>query len=106
MTKDHQSGTRGSAIVVGASLAGLMSALALSRIGLRVTMLERSTRKVRTGAALPVSDGLLERLTAGCSPDGKDILPSGGQAWADVHASTSAPPHRPTPVSPSGRRCE
>lgn len=90
MTKDHQPGARGSAIVVGASLAGLMSALALSRTGLRVTMLERSTRKIRTGAALPVSDGLLERLTGQRSPDGKNILPSGGQAWADVHAGLSS----------------
>lgn len=90
MTKEHQPGTRGSAIVVGASLAGLMSALTLSRIGLRVTMLERSTRKVRTGAALPVSGGLLERLTGRRFPDGQDVLPSGGQAWADVHAGLSA----------------
>lgn len=90
VTQDYQPGTRGSAIVVGASLAGLMSALTLSRTGLRVTMLERSTRKVRTGAALPVSGGLLERLTGRRSPDGKDILPSGGQAWADVHAGLSS----------------
>lgn len=67
-----------------------MSALTLSRTGLRVTMLERSARKVRTGAALPVSDGLLERLTGRRSPDGKDMLPSGGQAWADVHAGLSS----------------
>jgi 2-polyprenyl-6-methoxyphenol hydroxylase-like FAD-dependent oxidoreductase len=90
VTKDHQPGTRGSAIVVGASLAGLMSALTLSRIGLRVTMLERSTRKVRTGAALPVSDGLLDRLTGRRPRQGKDVIPSGAQAWADVHAGLSS----------------
>ncbi|WP_020417281.1 FAD-dependent monooxygenase [Amycolatopsis sp. ATCC 39116] len=90
MTKHHQSATRGSAIVVGASLAGLMTALTLSRTGLRVTMLERSSRKVRTGAALPVSGGLVERLTGRRSPDGKDALPPGGQAWADVHAGLSS----------------
>ncbi|WP_236792120.1 FAD-dependent monooxygenase [Amycolatopsis sp. GM8] len=93
MTEDqHEShpGTRGSAIVVGASLAGLMSALTLSRIGMRVTMLERSTRKVRTGAALPVSDGLLERLTGRRPGRGAAVVPSGAQAWADVHASLRA----------------
>jgi 2-polyprenyl-6-methoxyphenol hydroxylase-like FAD-dependent oxidoreductase len=90
MTEEHQPGTLGSAIVVGASLAGLMSALTLSRIGLRVTMLERSTRKVRPGAALPVGDGLLERLTGRHPRQMKDILPSGGQAWADVHAGLSS----------------
>lgn len=87
MAKDHPPGARGSVVVVGASLAGLMSALALSRVGMRVTMLERSTRKVRTGAALPVSDGLLERLTG--RRHVRHVLPSGGQAWADVHAGLS-----------------
>ncbi|MFC5947531.1 FAD-dependent monooxygenase [Pseudonocardia lutea] len=77
----------GSAVVVGASLAGLMSALTLSRIGLQVTMLERSARKVRTGAALPVSDGLLERLTGRRTHGRTAGIPSGGQAWADVHAA-------------------
>jgi 2-polyprenyl-6-methoxyphenol hydroxylase-like FAD-dependent oxidoreductase len=90
MTHDHQPGTRGSAIVVGASLAGLMSALALSRTGLRVTMLERSARKVRTGAALPVSGGLLERLTSRRPRQGEAVVPAGAQAWADVHAGLSS----------------
>ncbi|HIE4838494.1 FAD-dependent monooxygenase [Burkholderia multivorans] len=72
-------------MVVGASLAGLMSALSLSRIGMEVTMLERSDRKARAGAALPVSEGLLERLIGRRSK--RYALPSGPQAWADVHAA-------------------
>jgi len=87
MTKAHRPGRRDSAVVVGASLSGLMSALALARIGMRVTMLERSPRKVRTGAALPVRDGLLERLTGRRPRDRRDIVPPGAQAWADVHAA-------------------
>ncbi|MFC5478433.1 FAD-dependent monooxygenase [Massilia suwonensis] len=35
--------------MVGASLAGLMTALALSRVGIRVTLLERSDDSGRTG---------------------------------------------------------
>jgi FAD binding domain-containing protein len=80
----------GSAIVVGASLAGLMSALALSRIGLDVTVLERASRKRRSGAALPVSDGLLERLTGRRAHRRGSAIPSGAQAWADVHAALSS----------------
>lgn len=78
----------GSAVIVGASLSGLMSALSLSRIGMKVTMLERSERKARAGAALPVSEGLLRRLTG--RNLGRDALPSGPQAWADVHSSLRA----------------
>lgn len=82
----HASG--GTAVVVGASLSGLMSAVALSHIGMNVTMLERSNGKDRGGAALPVADGLLRRLM------GRDAvgrtLPSGPQAWADVHSALRA----------------
>jgi 2-polyprenyl-6-methoxyphenol hydroxylase-like FAD-dependent oxidoreductase len=81
--KHRKRETDGSAVIVGASLSGLMSALSLSRIGMKVTMLERSDRKARAGAALPVSEGLLGRLT-GRNLEG-DVLPSGPQAWADVH---------------------
>ncbi|MBD8553852.1 FAD-dependent monooxygenase [Rhizobium sp. CFBP 8762] len=81
---------RTTVVVVGASLAGLMSALALSRLGLHVTMLERSDRKSRTGAALEVSEGLLERLIGRHGNVGTDTLPSGAQAWSDVHAGLRA----------------
>ncbi|MEV5892502.1 FAD-dependent monooxygenase [Nonomuraea fuscirosea] len=85
----HQYGSR-TAIVVGASLSGLMTALTLSRTGTRVTMLERSANKSRTGAALPVRDGLLERLTGRRQTGGTAVVPSGAQAWADVHAALRA----------------
>lgn len=76
------------AVIVGASLSGLMSALTLSRIGMSVTMIERSSRKSRSGAALPVREGLLQRLTGRKWETG--ALPSGPQAWADVHSSLRA----------------
>ncbi|MCQ9366718.1 FAD-dependent monooxygenase [Brevibacterium sp. 91QC2O2] len=75
-----------SAIVVGASLSGLMTSLALARAGLEVTLLERSARKSRTGAALPVAEGLLGRLT-GQPETGQQSVPSGAQAWTDIHAA-------------------
>ena len=76
--------SNGTAVIVGASLSGLMSALSLSREGVSVTMLERSASKARAGAALPVSEGLLQRLTG--RDAGPTTLPSGPQAWADVQS--------------------
>ncbi|MBN3723683.1 FAD-dependent monooxygenase [Burkholderia sp. Ac-20379] len=80
--------TRGEAVLVGASLSGLMTALSLSRAGMTVTLLERSGEKSRAGAALPVGEGLIQRLTGRHAS--ADALPSGPQAWADVHARLRA----------------
>ncbi len=71
-------------VIVGASLAGLMTALALSRHGLRIVLLERSNDIDRTGAALQVGHGLLERLTGHRHAPGS--LVSGVQTWQAVHA--------------------
>ncbi len=51
----------GSAIVVGASLSGLMTGIALSRAGLKVTILERAGAKPRSGAVLQVDSGEIDR---------------------------------------------
>lgn len=72
-------------IIVGASLAGLMTALALSRHGLRVLLLERSNDTDRTGAALQVNSGLIAQLTG---RPGR--LASGVQTWQAVHAGLRA----------------
>jgi 2-polyprenyl-6-methoxyphenol hydroxylase-like FAD-dependent oxidoreductase len=53
---------RGCAVVVGASLSGLMTGLALSRAGMDVTLLERSGTAPRSGAAIGMDGGRLERL--------------------------------------------
>jgi 2-polyprenyl-6-methoxyphenol hydroxylase-like FAD-dependent oxidoreductase len=75
-------------LVVGGSLAGLMTGLALSRHGLSVTLLERSTDTDRTGAALQVGYGLLEQLTGRRHAPG--MLAAGVQAWQSVYRGLRA----------------
>ncbi len=76
----------GSAVIVGASLSGLMTALALSRAGLKITLLEKSGDTGRTGAAIHVEEKLLERIVGpGLATLGQEI-PSGVQTWFTVHA--------------------
>jgi hypothetical protein len=74
----------GSAVVVGASLSGLMTALMLSRYGLEVDLLERSADSGRTGAALYVEPNLVQRLT-GSEPAPNHRLDPGVQTWHSVH---------------------
>ncbi|UPO90138.1 NAD(P)/FAD-dependent oxidoreductase [Niallia sp. Man26] len=50
-----------SAIVVGASLSGLMTAIALSRTGINVTILERASVERRNGAGLQVDSGEIDQ---------------------------------------------
>jgi hypothetical protein len=61
-----------------------MTALTLSRVGVNVTMLERSDDTGRTGAALHVGDGLLERLDH--STAHRPLAP-GVQTWFAVHGA-------------------
>ncbi|MFD6274411.1 FAD-dependent monooxygenase [Streptomyces sp. NPDC060209] len=93
---------RTTAIVVGASLAGLMTGLALSRAGVDVTILERSGAVPRTGAALGgVDESLLERITGRklSKTDSTALrsVASGVQTWSAVHArlrtAVAADPH-------------
>lgn len=56
-------------VVVGASLSGLTTALALSGAGMLVSVLERTGRSPRTGAAVGLEDGVLERLLRLGSPN-------------------------------------
>jgi 2-polyprenyl-6-methoxyphenol hydroxylase-like FAD-dependent oxidoreductase len=71
--KSHQQ-TIGKAIIVGASLSGLMTGIALANAGLNVTILERVSDERRSGAVLQVDSGetnisttarFLRRLTSG-----------------------------------------
>lgn len=77
------------AIVVGASLAGLMSALTLARAGLTVTMLERSADTGRTGAVLYGEPGLVERLSGEAAPSRRGgsatTIGAGPQSWKTIH---------------------
>ncbi|HTN15446.1 MAG TPA: FAD-dependent monooxygenase [Sphingomonadaceae bacterium] len=75
-------------LIVGGSLAGLMTGLALSRHGLSVTLLERSNDTDRTGAALQVGHGLLEQLTG--RQHAPASLATGIQAWQSVYRGLRA----------------
>ncbi|MBN9336082.1 FAD-dependent oxidoreductase [Devosia sp.] len=79
---------RRSAVVVGGSLAGLMTALSLARTGIKVTVLERSRPTGRTGAALRVGSDQLSRLVD-THTTGHALTP-GLHAWTTVHAALSA----------------
>jgi glycine/D-amino acid oxidase-like deaminating enzyme len=93
---------QGTAVIVGASLSGLMTGLALSRAGVDVTMLERVDEFPRTGASRGwVHEGLLERIT-GRNHSDKDSTAYGPsapsvQTWTAVHArlraAVDADPH-------------
>ncbi|WP_370666349.1 FAD-dependent monooxygenase [Streptomyces sp. IBSBF 2507] len=77
---------RGTAVVVGASLAGLMSALALSRAGIDVTMLERVTAFPRTGASLGgVTENMLARLTGRARTHSDTMTHDDVQSWSAIH---------------------
>ena len=80
----------GTALIVGASLAGLMSALTLARTGVHTTLLERSDDTGRTGAALHVQDGLLERITGLPASQAPQPLAPGIQTWFAVHGALRA----------------
>jgi 2-polyprenyl-6-methoxyphenol hydroxylase-like FAD-dependent oxidoreductase len=81
----EQSSRPTSAIVVGGSLAGLMSALTLARVGIDVTVLERSDDRGRTGAVLSVPENLIQRLI-GHARRSQTPMIGGLQAWFSVHA--------------------
>ncbi|MDR7277266.1 FAD-dependent monooxygenase [Catenuloplanes atrovinosus] len=86
-------GERGSAIVVGGSLSGLMTALSLARVGYGVTVIERTGPSPRSGAALRVDGEPHETISY--SPGARRAAPSlrritGGtsqrvQSWTAVH---------------------
>jgi 2-polyprenyl-6-methoxyphenol hydroxylase-like FAD-dependent oxidoreductase len=82
--KSHQQ-TIGKVIIVGASLSGLMTGIALANTGLKVTILERASDERRSGAALQVDSGetdisttakYLRRLTSG----GNKFI----EAWSSI----------------------
>jgi 2-polyprenyl-6-methoxyphenol hydroxylase-like FAD-dependent oxidoreductase len=84
----HASGT---AIVVGASLAGLMASLALARAGLRVTLLERGSAMPRNGAVLQVDSGDVDQSATARA---LRQLASGGlrsaEAWSSIETRLRA----------------
>lgn len=75
---------KGQAIIVGGSLAGLMTALSIARAGLSVTLLERAGDSGRTGAALQIGNGVLARLTG--RNDAPEFDGTRVQTWTAVHS--------------------
>lgn len=75
----------GSAIIVGASLSGLMTGIALSRAGMKVTILERAGAEPRSGAVLQVNSGEMDRTNTAKFLRG---IASGGmrsaEAWSSI----------------------
>ncbi len=76
---------RTNAIVVGASLSGLMTGIALAREGLTVTILEKVGDEQRTGSGLQVSSGMFEtsktaRLLRKLASGGKKSV----QLWSAI----------------------
>ncbi|MFD4422814.1 FAD-dependent monooxygenase [Agromyces sp. NPDC058484] len=72
------------AIVVGGSLAGLAATLALARVGVRVTVLERSGPQPRSGGAVGVDQDHLERITGipAADPGRRGSAP---ESWSGLH---------------------
>lgn len=81
----------GSAVVVGASLAGLMVSIALARVGVQVTIVERAAATPRNGAVLQVDSGETDH-SAPAQVLRK--LASGGlrsaEAWTSIQARLRA----------------
>jgi 2-polyprenyl-6-methoxyphenol hydroxylase-like FAD-dependent oxidoreductase len=61
-----------------------MTALTFSRVGMDVTLLERSEDSGRTGAVLSVDENLIYRLT-GAQPAPEHELTGGLHTWHEVH---------------------
>jgi len=83
--------SEGAVVVVGASLAGLMTGIALARAGLKVTILDRVGPNPRSGAVLQVDSGERD-----FSETAKSLrkLASGGlrsaEAWSSIQSRLSA----------------
>ncbi|TMN21674.1 FAD-dependent oxidoreductase [Lentibacillus cibarius] len=80
--------TGGSAVIVGASLSGLMTGIALARVGLQVTILEKAGEQRPTGAGLQVDGGLFDRtktatLLRKLASGGKKSI----QLWSSIESS-------------------
>lgn len=74
-------------VVVGGSLAGLMSAIALARAGRRVTLLERATRLRPSGATLAVRERDLREILSNEQARAAITLAGRAEGGGDVPAT-------------------
>lgn len=80
-----------SVIVVGASLAGLMTGIALAQAGLKVTILDRVGPNPRSGAVLQVDSG--EQDFSGTAKSLRKLASGGlrsAEAWSSIQSRLSA----------------
>jgi 2-polyprenyl-6-methoxyphenol hydroxylase-like FAD-dependent oxidoreductase len=77
-----------SVIIIGASLAGLMTAIAFARAGFSVTILEKGDSYPRQGAVLQVDQGQIDRTETALH---LRRIASGGlrsaESWASIYAN-------------------
>lgn len=96
------------AVIVGGSLAGLTTSLALADRGLDVTILERAGRAPRSGGAVGVDAVHLRRVTGVGSRDGRAGFAA--ESWQSLHTRLTAAAsqhsrittHHDTPVDEVG----
>lgn len=80
-------GEKGTALVIGSSLSGLMTGISLARQGIQVLLIEKAEEGERTGAGLQVDGSLFEqsataRLLRKLASGGKSSI----QLWTDIEA--------------------
>ncbi|MYL60893.1 NAD(P)-binding protein, partial [Virgibacillus halodenitrificans] len=83
----HNNSLKGTAVVVGASLSGLMTGIALAREGLHVTILERASEGRPGGAGLQVDGARFgqsktEKLLRNLASQGKSTV----QLWTTIES--------------------
>lgn len=79
--------SNGSAIIIGASLSGLMTGIALGREGLNVTILDKAGEEPRSGSGLQVNGGTFDlsktaRLLRNLASGGKSSV----QLWSTIES--------------------
>lgn len=75
------------AVIVGASLSGLMTGIALAREGILVTILEKAGKETRSGAGLQVDGGMFDRTKTAkrlrkLASEGKKSI----QLWSSIES--------------------
>lgn len=88
------------AVIVGGSLSGLMTALALSDKGTKVTVLEKAKEGVRSGAGLKIdgyspSQSDIERKLKKLASGGKDTV----QLWSSIESRLRKEAHKDSNIS-------
>ena len=95
LLKVEKDNDKGSAIVIGGSLSGLMTALALAEEGVDVVVLEKAKEGVRTGAGLQVNgyslgQSKIEKRLKQIVSNGKSTV----MLWSDIESRIRSQAHK------------